>query len=111
VNQASLKLAEIQLKGGDKTGALASYQRVALLTDANKAEQRPFIEEAILKGLPIAMELGRYQDVVESCDQFLKLFPTSERVGDVRRTRAEANVKASESGAAPATPVAPKQGG
>lgn len=108
VNQASLKLAEIQLKAGDRTGALASYQRVALLSDPNKTEQRPFIEEAILKSLPIGMELGRYKDVLESCDQFLKLFPTSERVGEVRRIRGEANVKASESGGAP---VAPVQGG
>ena len=100
VNQASLKLAEIQLKGGDKTGALASYQRVALLTDANKPEQRPFIEEAILKSLPVSMELGRYKDVLESCDQYLKLFPASERVSEVRRVRAEANVKASEVGIA-----------
>lgn len=101
VNQASLKLAEIQLKGGDKTGALASYQRVALLADSNKAEQRPFIEQAILKSLPLGMELGRYKDVLDSCDQFIKLFPTSERVGEVRRIRLEANVKASESGAVP----------
>lgn len=103
-NQASLKLAEIQLKGGDKSGALASYQRVALLSDSNKTEQRPFIEEAILKSLPIGMELGRYKDVLDSCDQYLKLFPTSERVGEVRRIRLEANVKASEAGAAPAAP-------
>lgn len=108
VNQASLKLAEIQLKGGDKTAALASYQRVALLSDANKPEQRPFIEESILKSLPISMELGRYKDVLDSCDQYLKLFPTSERVSEVRRIRAEANVKASEAGVAPA---APSQGG
>jgi TolA-binding protein len=104
-NQASLKLAEIQLKGGDKTGALASYQRVALLSDSNKAEQRPFIEEAILKSLPLGLELGRFKDVLESCDQYLKLFPTSERVGEVRRIRLEANVKASEAGAAPAAPA------
>ena len=108
VSQASLKLAEIQLKGNDKMGALASYQRVALLGDPNKAEQRPLIEEAILKAMTTAMELGRYQDVVESCDQYLKLFPTSERIVEVRRVRGEANLKGAGAGLAPAKP---EQGG
>ena len=103
-----MKLAEIQLKGNDKMGALASYQRVALLGDPNKAEQRPLIEEAILKAMTTAMELGRYQDVVESCDQYLKLFPTSERIVEVRRVRGEANLKGAGAGLAPAKP---EQGG
>lgn len=102
INRASMKLAHIQLKAGDKTGALASYQRIALLSDPNKPEQRPLIEEAIRLGLPIAMELGRFKDALESCDQYLKLFPTSEKVGEIRRIRAEANLKASTAPAAPA---------
>lgn len=100
INEASMKLAEIQLKGGDKTGALASYQRIALLSDPNKSEQRPLIEKSILASLPIAKELGRWKDVLDSCDQYLKLFPASARVSDVRRARAEANLNVSE-------PVAP----
>jgi tetratricopeptide (TPR) repeat protein len=96
ISQASMKLAEIQLKGGDKTGAFASYQRVALLSDPNKVEQRSLIETSILRSLPIAKELGRWKDVVESCDQYLKLFPTNERVGEVRRARAEANMNVSD---------------
>lgn len=106
VNKASMKLAEIQVKGGDKAGALASYQRIALLADPNKAEQRPMIEEAIRLGLPLAMDLGRYSDAVESADQYLKLFPTSEKVGDIRRIRADANLKATAAGGVPASPPA-----
>lgn len=105
ISRASMKLAQIQLKAGDQTGALASYQRIALLSDPNKPEQRPLIEEAIRLSLPISMALQRYADALESCDQYLKLFPTSEKVADIRRIRAEANLKASM--AAPAAPTAP----
>ncbi len=106
INQASLKLAEVQLKAGDKTGALASYQRVALLSDPNKQEQRPYIEQALRAGIGVALEIGRHQEAVESCDQYLKLYPTSEKVPEVRRQRAEASLRASTGGETPpaATP-------
>lgn len=102
INQASMKLAQIQLKGGDKKGALASYQRIALLSDPNKPEQRPLIEEAILASLPLSKELGLWKDVLDSCDQYLQLFPTGAKVSEVRRARAEANLNVTEPVASPA---------
>lgn len=101
INRASMKLAEVQLRANDKAGALASYQRVALLSDPSKQEQRPFIQEALLKSVPLAMEIGRFKDAVESCDQFLQLFPTSDKVSDVRRMRAEAALQVSSAAGAP----------
>jgi TolA-binding protein len=95
INRASLKLAEVQLRANDKTGALASFQRVALLSDASKPEQRPFIEEALWRSIPLAMELERYKDALDSCDQYLQLYPTSDKVPEVRRLRAEAALRAS----------------
>ena len=106
INQASLKLAEVQLKANDKTGALASYQRVALLSDPNKQEQRPYIEQALWAGIRLAMELDLHKDAVESCDQYLKLYPTSEKVPEVRRLRAEASLRASAGGES-TSPAAP----
>jgi TolA-binding protein len=95
INRASLKLAEVQLRANDKTGALASLQRVALLSDASKPEQRPFIEEALWRSIPLAMELERFKDALDSCDQYLQLYPTSDKVPEVRRLRAEAALRAS----------------
>lgn len=100
LNQASMKLAEVQLKANDKSGALASFQRVALLSDPNKVEQRPFIQEALLAGMPLAMELGHFKDLVDSCELYLKLFPTSDKVAEVRRLRSEASLRASTNGGA-----------
>lgn len=108
INRASMKLAEVQLLANDKSGALASYQRVALLSDPSKQEQRPFIQEALLKSIPLAMEIGRYKDAVDSCDQFLQLFPTSDKVPEVRRMRAEAALQAGTAGT-PGTTPAPAQ--
>jgi TolA-binding protein len=97
LNQANLTLGDIQRRGGDLQGALGSYQRTALLADPAQIEVRPLIEEAIRHAISIAMEMGRYNDALESCDQYLKLFPKSEKVEDIRRLRGEAKLKASES--------------
>ncbi len=102
INRASLKLAEVQLRARDQTGALASFQRVALLSDPTKPEQRPFIQEALLRSVPLAMELGRFKDALDSCDQYLQLFPTSDKVPEMRRLRAEAALRASTAGQPPA---------
>lgn len=100
IDLASMKLAEVQLKANDKPGALASYQRIALLSDPNNPDQRAFIHDALLASIPLAMELLHFKDAMDSCDQFLKLYPTSDKVQEVRRHRAEANLKYSTSAAA-----------
>ena len=87
-------------------GALASYQRVALLTDTSKPEFRPLVEESLVKAIDLAMELGRYQDVQDSCDQYLKDFPAGDKIEVVRKAKADAKLKAAQ---APA-PVQPAAG-
>jgi tetratricopeptide (TPR) repeat protein len=107
--RASLSLSGIQRKAGDLPAALASYKRIELLANPSDSELRPMIQEAILAAIPLAMELRKYQDAMDSCDQFLKLFPRSEKVEQVRKWRSEANLKASEGpAAAPAPQVAPQ---
>ncbi len=103
INQASLTLAGIQIKANDKAGALASFQRIALLTDPSKPEQRPFIQEALYRSIPLAIELGQFSEALENCDQYLQLFPTSDKVPEVRRWQADAKLRAST--AAPAAPA------
>ncbi len=93
INRASVRLGDIQRKAGDLPAALASYQRVALLGDPNKPEQRPMIEQAILSSIEVSSELGRFADVIENCDLFVKTFPASDRLAEIRRARNEANLK------------------
>jgi len=95
-NRSSLMLGEIQEKSGDLPAALGSYQRVALLADAGKPEMRPLVEQAILESIRLANALKRYVDVQDSCDQYLKVFPSGGKVDEVRKIKGEAKIKASE---------------
>ncbi|MFH0909096.1 MAG: tetratricopeptide repeat protein [bacterium] len=95
-NRASITLGEIQEKGGDLLSALGSYQRVALLADADKPEVRPLVEQAILESIRLAYDLKRFVDVQDSCDQYLKVFPNGGKVSAVRKIKADAKIKASE---------------
>jgi TolA-binding protein len=97
INRANLTLGDIQRRGGDLQGALGSYQRIALLADPTKPDLKPLIHEAILQAIAVAGEMGRYQDVQDSCDQYLKLFSTSDKVEEIRRIKADAKLKASQS--------------
>jgi len=107
INRASLALGAIQIQQGDKTGALASYQRVALLTDVSKPEFRPLVEESLVKSIELAMELGRYQDVQDSCDQYLKDFPAGANIEAVRKAKADARLKAATAPAPEPVPAQP----
>jgi tetratricopeptide (TPR) repeat protein len=109
VNKASYELGAIQKQQDDRQAALASFMRVALLADAANAELRPFVESSLVESIELAMELGRYPDVQDSCDQYLKLFPNGEKVESVRQRKADARLKATEAQAAP--PSAPPPSG
>lgn len=94
INRATVKLAEIQRLHGDKTEALASYQRLALLADRNNPDNRTMIEDAILASVEIAAELGRTSTVIENADDYAQLFPQGRYLDRVRSLRSEAMLKA-----------------
>jgi tetratricopeptide (TPR) repeat protein len=104
IYRASFDLGTIQKQRGEKQQALASFLRVALLADPNDAQLRPLIEQACFGAIELAMELQRHQDVQDSCDQYLKLFPTGDKVEEVRKAKADAKLKAAQAAAARATP-------
>ena len=85
----------------DLQAALASFSRVALLGDPADAQIRPLVEESILKCIDLSDQLKRYQDELDSCDQYLKLFPTGAKVEDVRKKKADAKLKAVHAAAMP----------
>lgn len=117
LNDASLLYAQIQLQENDKTGALATYKRMEFFgSQTMKSEkERKQIEQAILAAMDLAAELDRPADVLESCDKYLQLYPTSPKVAEVRQKRTAASLKvdaAFASQPAPAaTPAAPAAGG
>ena len=94
INQASYDLGLVQKKQGEMEAALASFQRVALLADPKDSELRLIIEGCILESLEISLKLLRYKDVLDSCDQYLNLYPDSEKVPYVKRIKGEAKLKA-----------------
>jgi len=93
INRATLTLAEVQVKNGDLVDALASYQRIALLTDRTKPEFRPMIEDAMVKSIELGNQLNRYKEVIENCDDYIQVFPQGEHIEMIRKLRGEAMLK------------------
>ncbi|HMP72438.1 MAG TPA: tetratricopeptide repeat protein [Kiritimatiellia bacterium] len=96
LDRATMALAAVQRGHGDLVGALASYQRLVLLSDPSKPDLRPKIEEAAVASVEIARELSRWQTVVDAADQYLNIFPQGQHVAAMRRARGEAILRLAE---------------
>ena len=109
VNDASLVYADVLKQDGDKTGALATYKRLEYFSSQNmKSEkERGQIATAILAAIDLATEMGRSADVIESCDMYLKLYPTSPKINEVRQKRTTATLQVAAQVATPAPAAAP----
>jgi tetratricopeptide (TPR) repeat protein len=106
INDANLLYADVYLQEDDQAGALAAYKRMELLNslDMKTERERAQIGEAIKKGIALAQKMERHEDVEESCDTFLRLFPNSPDVREIRTARD--NAKRARELAAPAEPEA-----
>ena len=116
VNDAKLLYGQILQQQGDKTGALGAYKGLEYFgSQAMKTErERQQVGQAILAAIDLAAEMDKSADVLESCDMFLKLYPTSPKVNEVRQKRTAASFKvnaevapAAAPAAAPTAPAAP----
>ena len=89
INDANLLYADVYLSEDDQAGALAAYKRMELLNslDMKTERERAQIGEAIKKGIALAQKMERHEDVEESCDTFLRLFPNSPDVREIRTAR------------------------
>jgi len=90
---ADIELAAIQLLMGNKTAALASYQRLLLLGNVNDSKVRPFIEIAFEKAMPLCIESGRFSDVMDACETYLAAFPQGRLVAQARQWRDQMTAK------------------
>ncbi len=113
VNDASLLYAQILEQEKDLVGALATYKRMEYFgSQSMKTErERQQVATAILAAIDVANELDRSADVLESCDRYLQLYPTSPKINEVRQKRTTASFKVNAEVAAPAAvePAAPAE--
>ena len=93
IHKASYDLGLTQKQLDQKEAALASFLRVALLADPNDSELRPLVEKSLMEAIPVAIELGKYQDAQDACDQYMKLFPSGDGIEAVRKWKADIRVK------------------
>ena len=102
VNDAKLIYAEIMTESGDDTQAFAIYKGIEYFGTANiKSEkERQQVSEAILAAIALGEKMERPTDVVDSCDVFLRLFPMSPKVQEVRAKRTRASLQAESEAAA-----------
>lgn len=111
LNDAKLLYAQVLLHSNDQGGALAAYKGLEFFgSQTMKSEQeRQQVETAILAAIDLAATLDRNADVLESCDVYLRFYPTSSKVAEVRqkRTLASLKVDASVASAVVAPPAAP----
>ncbi len=91
--RADVEMAAIQVLMGDKLGALASYQRILLFFDPSNMKARPHVEQAFERSLALFRETGRYTDMLEACETYLKHFPQGLFVTKARAGRDEAKSK------------------
>ena len=91
--KADVEMAAIQELMGDKMGALASYQRILLFTDPSNVKVRPHVEQAFDCSLPLFRETGRYADMLEACETYLKQFPQGQFNTKARQARDDAKAK------------------
>lgn len=106
-NRTTYELALLQKQQGDKTAALASYLRVALLADPKNPALTELVEKSLMESIELGMEMERYPDVLDSCEQYMQAFPQGPRIEDARRLRNEARMKAAAAAARPASTNAP----
>ncbi|MEE9369689.1 MAG: tetratricopeptide repeat protein [Pontiella sp.] len=74
----------------DPEDQLAAYQRIALLANPDKLEDRPLIAESIVVSLPLCFNMQKYQVAIDSCDQFENLFPEHDQLPTIFNYRKEA---------------------
>lgn len=90
---ADYEMALIQLLQGDKMGAMASFVKILDFADYTNMKVRPHVEKAFDAALPLMKDLGRYKDMIEACEMYLKQFPQGQFVNKARQGRDDAKTR------------------
>ena len=89
LNRATMELARIQLAQGNVADALASCQRIVLLSNVDDPATREIYEEALIQNIRILADMGNWQETIQSCDQYITNFPSGKGIMEVRNWRAK----------------------
>lgn len=98
------ELAGVQILKGEKGNAIASYQRLVLLSDYGNSKVRPTIEQAFETVMPLLLEGGLFQDIVDNATLYLQQFPSGRLVVQARQWREKAQQKLAMEGPKPVAP-------
>lgn len=90
---ADYEMALIQLMQDDKMGAMASFTKILDFADYSNMKVRPYVEKAFDAALPLMKDLGRYKDMIEACETYLKQFPQGRWVNKARQGRDDAKTR------------------
>ena len=93
---ANIQYGLLQREEGNEVGALASFLRVTMFASDNEADPkvRNLVEEALLEGIASGVKVEKWDDIIELCDQYLKLYPRSKKIAEIRRIKSDARFKA-----------------
>lgn len=90
---ADYEMALIQLMQDEKLPAMASFIKILDFADASNIKVRPIIENAFEAALPLMKDLGRYKDMIDACETYLKQFPQGRLVNKARQGRDDAKTR------------------
>ena len=112
IARINVRKAQAEEQGGNsakavlyRKEAIAVFQTLILLGDSNSAEVRPHMEEAFRECLPLMLQIERWQDVIETGEQYLETYPNGRYVSEIRSAMSRAKVKTATTAAesAPST--------
>jgi tetratricopeptide (TPR) repeat protein len=92
---ADYEMALIQIMQDEKLPAMASFVKILDFADYSNINVRPIVENAFEAALPLMKELGRYKDMIEACETYLKQFPQGRLVNKARQGRDDAKTRLS----------------
>ncbi len=98
MNRATLELGRIQEAAGQRSDALASFQRIVLLADPNDAEIRPVFEVALGRSVLLLAQLQRWRGVIESATDYFERFPSGPQQLEVRQALNQARIQLGDGG-------------
>lgn len=94
-----------------KNDAIASYQTVIMLVDPSEEGVGRHMQEAYADCIPLMLETAtgenkRFANVIEDCENYLKLYPEGKHVIDIQRWKTRASTKLAQLGSGvPVTPA------
>ncbi len=93
MNRATLALGRIQEAGGQTAEALASYQRIVLLADANDSALQAIFETALGRSVVLLAQMERWRETLETARLYNNRYPEGAERLAVRQAQTRARVQ------------------